>query len=401
MPSHPSLRKLVKKFVGRDDVSLSVDEAKTAKELYPEDYAEYLRQRKAYTSEWKSVASSLCKKFLPYETLYQRLAAAGFDNVITAGFTGLIGPDLKLYTKDQELIDGVPSVSFYPSVVMNPAYGKEGADQWVFRGIKADGTKGGYFYTTAFKHAQHIDKHTKVRTLDVPAIRKKWLPKVKRFDIEEVTCVTATVLEMLWQFTARVGTVGNATFGISTLLVKHVTITPKGIVIKYKGKDSVATTHKLLPSVLEHRPLIKNIIALVDGKTGANPLFTVVRDGVHKRILPATVNKYWRMCGAPEDVGVHKIRTWRGTNAFYEIITAALQNKRPKTLAEARALFKRAAEQVGAMLNHVRSTAAGDKVTGITALNSYIDADIQVMYWQELGYELPPKLAKYAMAHNA
>jgi hypothetical protein len=57
--------------------------------------------------------------------------------------------------------------------------------------------------------------------------------------------------------------------------------------------------------------------------------------------------------------------------------------------------FKAAAEKVGKMLNHVRRTTAGDKVTGVTALNSYIDASLQIMYWEELGYPLPPKLATY------
>jgi uncharacterized membrane protein len=372
-----------------------MSEAKTAKEMYPDLYPEYLRERKQFNADWKEIAQNFCKgKYVPYQKLEAVLKAKGYDDVISTGFTGLIGPDLKLYTNERELIEGVPSASFYPSVEMNenPEPG-----EFIFRGIKVDGTPGGYFYKAEDKHQSRVSKHSKVRELDVPSIRKKWLPRVKKFEIDDPKCVAATVLELLYLFTARIGTLGNSTYGISTLLVKHVTVKPNNsIILRYKGKDSVNTTHVLVPTNKDHKPVIAAILQLIEDKEPKDPLFTVDRPGGKKiRMYPTNVNKYWHICGAPDDVTVHKIRTWFGTRVFYEVVTELLTTKRPKTLSQAKMEFKAAAEKVGKMLNHVRRTTAGDKVTGVTALNSYIDASLQIMYWEELGYPLPPKLATY------
>ena len=402
MPSFTNLKKLVKRLVGRNDIVLSLEESKQAREMYPEVYKQYLAERRAYNEGWKTIGRAfLTKDFTRYQDLVDHLAGEGYEHVLSAGFTGYIGKDFKLYTKDKKLIDGAPTPSFYPSVVMNPKFGASEADAWVFRGIKVDGTKGGYFYTAEFKHDQHQQKHMNVRELDLPAIRKKWLPHVRKFDPTNAKCVAGTVLEMLYQFTARIGTPNNSTFGISTLLVKHVHPQKSGLVIKYLGKDSVATTHKLNPAVLEHRVLIKNIEALMANKTTKDLLFTVERADKFIRMPPTIVNKFWRMCGAPEGVTVHKIRTWRGTRAFYAVVTDILTRKRPKTLKDAKARFKEAAEAVGKMLNHVRSTDSGDKVTGVTALKSYVDPAAQCLYWLELGYPLPPALQKYHDTHGA
>jgi len=396
MPSSaPALRKLVNRFVGRSDTSLTMEESKTAKEMYPDEYAQYRQLRKDFIAEWKATIQKICAGGMQkYSIVESKLASAGFENTLSQGFDGYIDASGKLYSLGKELIEGAPTVSFYPQVEMNPEYGPDEA--WVFRGIKVDGSKGAYFYTSKFKHDQRVSKHKKVALLDLPAIRKKWLPMVKNFDPADVRTVCATVLETLFQFTARIGTIGNPTFGICTLQVKHVFPTAQGITLKYKGKDSVSTTHKLLRSKLDHKFLIANIEQLLEGKDDPKtPLFTIERSGKLVRLYPNTVNKFWHACGAPADVTVHKIRTWWGTKIFFEAVTKILTTNRPKNLAQAKAAYKAAAEAVGKSLNHIRASSTGDKVTGVTALNSYVDPGLQILYWQELGYPVPAKLQKF------
>jgi len=76
-------------------------------------------------------------------------------------------------------------------------------------------------------------------------------------------------------------------------------------------------------------------------------------------------------------------------------VTKILTTNRPKNLAQAKAAYKAAAEAVGKSLNHIRASSTGDKVTGVTALNSYVDPGLQILYWQELGYPVPAKLQKF------
>ena len=56
--------------------------------------------------------------------------------------------------------------------------------------------------------------------------------------------------------------------------------------------------------------------------------------------------------------------------------------------------YKKAMEEVGRVLNHKRGIGGGEKVTGATAIKSYVDIAMQKQFFTKLGLRIPAFLAK-------
>ncbi len=403
-----ALEELVKSLVGRKDTALTMEEAVQVKSLKPDSYKAYLGLRKAFNQSWKDALVSFIRKSgkdkVPYNDALEYLKLNGIDHLMPTGFTGMIDDLSRLYTNKGKQIEGVPNAVTFPSVTMNPNYGKPDGGDWVFMANRVDGSPGPYFYTSDFKKGQAKAKFSKVADLStkIDTMRKKWMTKVKAFNQQDPSCVTAVVLEILYEFAARIGSLGNkaggqSTYGVATLLVKHAIIDPSGnITLRYKGKDGVSTTHKLLKSDPAARFVIPALHEMLDGKDSKERIFTYVKNGRHVPISPAQVNAFFKACGAPEGTTVHKIRTVTGTKIFKELMDAQFEKPRqPKTEKEAMAIFVKMAEAVGKKLNHVRNGASGTKVTGTTALQAYIDVAIQLEFWLRLNLRVPKYLEKH------
>jgi hypothetical protein len=403
-----SLRQLVYDLVGRDDTALTMDEAKQVKDLKPEEYKQYLLYRREHNQIWKDAAVNYVRQSghntVPYEELLAYLHANGIDHMLPLGFTGQVDDLLRMYTHDGHLIDGVPSVITYPSVEMNERYGKPGGADYVFLAIKSDGGGSAPFYTQDYKKARARAKFSKVADLlpKIQSMQKKWFAMVKKFNIEDIRSVAAVELEILYEFSARVGSMGNAaggssTYGISTLLVKHATVDGTGnIVLRYKGKDGVNTVHKILKADPNQKYVAAAIMQMMQGKQPKDPLFTYVKPtGRPIRVNGTQVNALFRSMGAPEGTTVHKLRTAKGTHVFQQLMQELFEKKPPKDEKAAMEAFKKMGEAVGKILNHVRRGQTGQKVTGTTALNAYIDPSAQLLYWNTLGYRIPAYLEKF------
>lgn len=404
-----ALETLLVSLVGRTDTALTLEEAVKVKEVKPEAYKAYLALRRQFNQSWRDALVAFIRKSgqdkVPYVKALEYLKLNGIDHLMPIGFTGMIDDLSRLYTSKGVAIDGVPNAITFPSVTMNPNYGRAGGGDWVFMANRVNGDPGPYFYTSDFKKGQSKAKFAKVADLSkkMESMRKKWFAKVKAFDITQPTCVTAVVLEILFEFAARIGSVGNkaggqSTYGVGTLLVKHAIIDPTGnITLRYKGKDGVATRHKLLSSDPYTKYVLLALHKLLTGKDPKDRIFTYVKNGRHIPISPANVNSFFHACGAPEGVTVHKIRTYTGTKIFTELMNEQFEKtKQPKTEKEAMVIFQKMAEAVGKRLNHIRTMAAGGtKVTGTTALSAYIDVAIQILFWRRLGLRLPKYLEKH------
>lgn len=410
--SEGALRKLVKKMAGRDDVSLTLEESKVAREAYPEVYKEYLQLSRAFNQVWKDALVNYVrqtkKRLVPYQDVLDFMKANGIQNKLPLGFTGLMDDQGKLYTRDGDSIDGVPNALTSPTVKMNPKYGPE--SPWVFMAVKADGSAPTYFYTSDFKKSQAKSKFTKVKDLTarIPQMRAKWFMNVKKFNQENVTSVASVILELLYQYSARVGTTGNSTYGCGTLLVKHLKKEPNGdYVIRYLGKDSVPTKHVVRASDPEQRFLVVALDQLVANKGPKDKVFTSTsKTGRPKLVGPVAVNKLFKELAGTSEITVHKLRTYRGTKLFQELADEMIPKLQPKVeklaqknprLAEKLVLeeFKKIAEQVGKLLNHVRRGAAGAKVTGVTAIANYIDPQCSITFFRNLDTRPPKMLEKF------
>lgn len=401
-----ALQSLVQQMVGRNDTALTVDEAKQVKELHPDLYKEYLAYRREHNQVWKDTAVAFVRnsghKAVPYEDLIDYLHANGIDHMLPTGFTGLVDDRLRMYTRDGHLIDGVPNAVTFPSVVMNPTYGKAGGGDYVFKAVRSGGQDGPPFYTVDFKRASSRAKFEKVADFmpRVEGMQKKWFNMVRKFNEQDIKCVCAVVLEILYEFSARIGSLGNATggqstFGVSTLLVKHVLVSPNGdMVLRYKGKDGVQTRHRLSKADPFQKFVIADIMKMLPGKKPNDRLFTYEKNGKWIPVSGAQVNALFKSMGAPEGVTVHKLRTVKGTHVFNEMMEKVFQRP-PKDEKRAMEIYVKMTEQVGKVLNHVRRGAGGDKVTGTTARANYIDPEAQLMYWRELGFRPPKFLERF------
>jgi DNA topoisomerase IB len=294
----------------------------------------------------------------------------------------------------------------FPVVEMNPQYDAKTDSQWVFFTRQADGKPGGYYYTVDYRKNADTTKFASVEDLKdkIKSVRAKWLPLLKQ-GIKSPQHVGATILEILLQFSARIGTVGNAaggqsTYGISTLRVKHVYPQPNGnMVIRYNGKDGVVQKHVLAKTNPYHKLVIANLSVLMLDKAPTDLLFTFKRpNGKQLQINATMVNRMFRSLGAG-DVTIHKLRTLRGTMLFQEEMdknaARIFDRKTPLTEKQAKEVFVKLAEKVGALLGHIRSVSGGTKVTGATALASYIDVRVQLDYWTRLNMRPPAALLKY------
>jgi hypothetical protein len=406
------LEELINTLVGRTDTALTLEEANRVKATKPEQYATYLGLRRQFNQAWKDALVSFIRKSgekkVPYQDAVEYLQLNGIDHLMPSGFTGLIDDLQRLYTSKGKAIEGGPNAITFPTVTMNPNYGKADGGDWVFMANRVDGSPGPYFYTSEFKKGQarakfdHVDQLSK----KMPGMQKKWFALVKNFDITKPQCVAAVILEILYEFCARIGSMGNAaggqsTYGVATLLVKHAIIDPTGnITLRYKGKDGVATKHKLLKSDPNCKWVLLAVHKLLEGKEQKDRIFAYKKGNRNIPIMPMQVNALFRTCGAPAGTTVHKIRTYFGTKIFSELMQEQFaKQKQPQTEKEAMAIFQKMAEAVGTRLNHVRTMAAGGtKVTGTTALSAYIDPSVQLLYWSTLQLRLPKFLEKYSAA---
>lgn len=393
-----ALRRSVNSLVGRDGVALSMDESRMLKETDPKGYAAYLELRKAHNHEFKATlmhfVRNLKKQVVPYQEAYASMIELGFTHSMVPGFTGMIDDQGRWYTKDGKAINGVPNLATYTHVVMNS--GKDPDQQWVFKAMKADGDAS-YGYTADFTREQTKSKYQNVRDLmtKIKSIRARWMAKVKKFDVSDVDCVAAVVLEILFSFAARIGSAPGR--GAGTLLAKNASITQSGINLAYLGKDSIPTKHMLKDTDPVQGLVIKALLELLEDKKGNDYIFTYFDGKRWLRCTPADVNAAFHRFGAPPAVTVHKLRTCRGTTLFKELVDQREGKRPPRDEKEALLIYKEMTEKVGKLLNHKRGVGEStEKVTGVTAALSYIDADMQIALFRSWGFRVPKHLEKIA-----
>lgn len=404
------LKFLVRKLTGRDDTKLTMDEAVRTKTRFPKMYKEYLALRKVFAQNWKDALQTYVSqsgaRLIPMKQFEQFCERHNIETTLPKGFDGLIDDLGRFYTRDHRLINGVPNTSTFPSVMMNKNYGKTAGGDWVFMALRHGGGAGPYFYTVDYQKEQREKKFKKVQSFGkvIEGMHKKWFAKMKAFDPADAKSVAATILEILYLFSARIGSRGNAangepTFGISTLLVKHIYPQSNGdIFIRYNGKDGVATKHVLRANDPIQKFVIANLMKLIEGKKPGEPVFTILKGKRNVPIASSMINGYFSSLGAPDGVTVHKLRTRRGTEIARQWVDAQMEKgprAQPKDQKQALELLKQMAMKVGKELNHVRRSATGvQTITPSTALQNYIDPAIVQEIYDFWDIRYPPFLEK-------
>lgn len=406
------LEKIVQRVTGKKGTVLTKEEAEKLRAKNREVFREYMRLRKQHNLVWKDEMNAYIvkskQKAVSYKDVLSYLNSKKIDHPLLPGFDGLIDANGKAYTSAGHAINGgIPAKGSGFHVKMNPDYNPKLDDGYVFTTINDHtGEVSQHVYTTNFRTQKNSKKFEMVKNLMavMDKIHNTWQSFLKRGDLSK-PCVQATVLELLYQFSGRVGTKGNSTtvnnknvstFGISTLQARHFKVAGTKITIVYPGKDGVRQAHLLDASAgPQSKFLVKNIKNMLVGKQPKDPVFQYeLPNGRMRPITGGEVTGMLRRLGGPEGVTAHKLRHVKGTKIFMDLMETNKNKMKDLSQGEADRMFKQFATQVGAQLGHVRGVGKQQKVTPATAIKSYIDPGVMLSFYDQLGLRPPRGLEK-------
>jgi hypothetical protein len=338
------------------------------------------------------------QRLVDFVALEKFFKKQGIETSLPTGFTGKVDALGKAYDQAGKVVGNLPTKVMFPTVLMNDT----GKGDWVFQAVRPDGTGANYFYRVETLREKRASKFGVVDDLvgKIDNIRSRWLQGIKGFHEEIPQTVAAVILELLYTFSARIGSTGNSaggesTYGLGTILCTHLKLTATGFVMQYKGKDGVLTKHVYKGEDPVSKLVVKAVTELAEGKGPKDLLFTFNQNGVRKRLPSNIVNKVFRALGAG-DATVHKFRTLRGTTIFREEMEKLFAKKATMdNSSQAMTYFKEIALKVGKALNHVRrGTDGSSSVSFNTALASYIDTNAQLEFFRHYELPLPAFLSK-------
>lgn len=200
---------------------------------------------------------------------------------------------------------------------------------------------------------------------------KKWLPDLAKGP-GSLRGTAAAVCEVIYQTSARIGstraaTAGETTYGISTLLRKHLNFNDQRVIMKYLGKKAGAQKHVIKFNDQRTKLLEEAIGEFIHDKKPLEYVFTFRG----KPLSNSQVNGYLREIGFPEGFTIHKFRKLRGT-----AMAKAMMDKCPfGARANDATVNKWITDQclkIGKELGHM----SGEKVTASTAIANYIDPSV-------------------------
>ena len=406
-PQHmDELRYIVKKTVNRNDIQLSPTESAALKEQNLDRHKRYLALRKAVNDVWKNFIRNLVRDeghHVKVSDAAKALQAAGIehhwlDGLIKARLGTLrLNEDCKLYDEQNRLLNSaIPQPG--SKIVLNPAYTPQ-SDTYMFKftipGAIGTGTPVYRADSVNAGKDEGTDKILKAIPV-VPTKRPIWIKDLNGSNVNNRTL--ATMVELVHELTPRIGSPGNGyidkvtkkkipTYGLSTLLVKQITINGNVLILKYRGKAGVLQKHVLKATSPEHIKAIANIKKLLMGKQPNDEVWT---DASGKRITGTMVNQYMRS-RLGLDISIHEFRDVKGTSLMQE----KLQNaKIPKkaTQPQVEAIVKKLALDVGKLLGHKKGGSRGEKGgdwTGSTAIKSYIAPKLIADFFKDRGLRAP------------
>lgn len=367
------LKSVIKDLVGKPQDLLTIEQSAKAREADPDTYKIYLALRRQLNANRDEVLAQLFRANgrMKIADIKVELDKLGIDSNSVPDFNGL-QDEQGYYTIYGEPLNGKPT----GTCVMNPEY-KKGSSVYVLK-CQAPGAKTFQaIYTKEAVQNKRSTKFEKVST-NIPKLEKAhktWLKQMLAGNEE------ALVTEILYLTSARIGSVGNATagsptYGISTLLKKHVKIKGNSLVFNYPGKKGQTQIHTIEASDKSTKYIVNEISKRLKELKPSEPIFTTNR---------TNVGKYVKSLGL--DITPHKLRTMHGTLLMKQLLDEQREilAKKPKDKTVL-AAFKACALEVGKLLGHF----AGSKLTGTTAIKNYIDPQVMVDFFNDYNVQLPP-----------
>lgn len=380
--------KIVTTLTGRkNDPILTLNEARDLREEKPKTMERYSELRKVFVTNYKRALFKFVrtsgKPYVDVKVARKYLDAMGC-NYIPNGFVGNIDEQGRLYTTAGKQIAGM----LIGSVVMNPSYDPKKDNTYVCHLV---GNKGQALRTVDFIKGNKAERFDKVAEFmdNVDKFRTKWLKDLDSYDSKIQTI--AAMVEAIYQTQARIGgdsknQDGEDRYGMSTLLVKQLKSVQGGFEFNYVGKKGTEQHHFLPSNTMSNRKVIKIIKDLIKGKRPDDVVFT----NRGKPLGGGPVNSYLKSIGVPAGITIHKFRHLAGTKLAMGILKKAPFKKTDKpTQASVEKWIKEEMKQVGEMLHHRTGSGDNQKVTGMTAINAYIDPKTLATFFNNLGLRVP------------
>lgn len=261
-----------------------------------------------------------------------------------------------------------------------PVYPKPGS--YVFQYMPAHGTSPQKVYKQSDVSVANKKKWGTVDQLmgKLPAIKASWQKMLAAGE------PLGALLQFAYLTSARIGTVGNNTFGASTLQAKHFTIKSNGtVIVKYPGKGqggkAVLQEHRLEPNA-ETKALIKFIKERIGSIPKDQTVFTDTGRPLSNTDINGWLQKHIK------GMTVHKFRHLRGTSLAMQVLSK-LSVPANVQQAKANAIFKAGVEQIAKALGHYNLRGDEVKISPATAIKHYIDPNLSRSWFEDKGLEVP------------
>lgn len=333
-----------------------------------QEYLDMRRQRKAvYDKAIANVVRSSGEHLLDVAEIRERLGNTQHD--IPDWFVGKMDDKGNFYTEaGLQLLNKPIGIG-----EMNPKYRPEDDNAYVCK-YKAP-------FAQNFTNVQTIKSRTEGRVEsfsiiqgmlpDMPKWIKKWLPDLAKGP-GTLRGTAATICEVIYQTSARIGstkanTAGETTYGISTLLRKHLNLNETRVIMKYAGKKGGAQKHVIKFNEQRTEMLGEAIHEFCFDKKPGEYVFTFRG----KPISNSHINGYLRELGFPEGFTIHKFRKLRGTGMAMVLMAKCPFGPRAKD-ADVNAWIEKQCLNIGKELGHM----SGENVTATTAIANYIDPSV-------------------------
>lgn len=343
------------------------------------EYGIYAKEiREAVKIEIRNYVRKTGKPMVTISELKTYLDTKNLPNSLPTGFLGGQIDDLgNMYTREGRQLER----NLIGVVHMNPNYDPAKDDSYVLIGDETWRVK------TLNMNANNKEaRFNKVTTFfnKESAFRKEWLADLSKVGKKEQ--VYATMIELLYKTSCRIGgkanaTAGEPTYGLTTLQVRHLKFLPNQVEFNYSGKKSHDQHHVFKTSTPEGKHVRATLQKLVAGKSPTDIVFTFQ----NKPITAAQCNSYLRSHGI--GITAHYFRRLTGTKMGMDLLKKSPFKKgSPETTQKAVDNWVlQEFKKVGEVLHHN----SGTEITGKTALKSYVSPEIMIGFYTGLELRVP------------
>lgn len=407
-----AMQALTQKFLKKKSVQLSKDEAAQMKKKSPEAYKQFKKAQREFLAVPNAFLRAAVRKsgkpFIDYGSFLESINKAKISHGFPTGFVGNIDENGEFYTTGGLQLDQ----KLWGVVTMNPKYNPD-ADKpgYVCMARKLGDKSPGRRYT--LEHVTGARQDKKFQTMDRTKDKLDEIRQGKLGWLNDLMNGTgrdqlrAAELELIYLLGARPGNKGNATvnkdtgekvdtFGITTLLTKHVKPLGNGLDLNYTGKKSTDQYFQLKPINKYNKKVIEIVKQQIEGKGPRDPVWI---DAAGKVIPTQDVGIYAKRKSGDPKVTLYTFR-YMAANKMASDILAKSPFKKDKLTkerqSEVEAWFNKQMEKIGEALHHH----TGNKVTGTTAIKNYINPIMLHRFFIGLGLRVPDSIPNISAANK-